>query len=515
MIRIERLWGDGARRVGLLAAIFILGLAGRFLHDPFSVWIDIDESIVLFEGKALLQGLLIYRDIFVMQTPGMAFTVAGVFSLFGKNYLLMRFLTIALSSLTAIPLYVVGREVWGERAGVFAAVLYQLHPLVLTLSTFTWYTIYWTFFLVCAIALFMTYQRTDRTKHLVLAGIATGLAFMYKQPGILIAMPIVGHLLASRRKRAVAIYLMSLALSLLPLAFYLISKGIVRDFYECAFAFGPSLARTGAFDTLLTRFFTVGWAATPLLIIVALVGGAVGIARVVREFGQGRQLAFLLSSTAVYAVYYLFIVFALFSYKVYVIVSFLAVYASLAVVWLLGVARRRVSRAGAAFLGAFLVLWLVSYQGDLSRFYPNTMEASGGDLRVQKDVAAWVMEHSLEDDLVFAYNPTWYFLIDRPALIVGGHLHFWYPLVKAARLEGALGDEVAVRALPRYIVIEKVYTRGSSFDFPCGDLTFWDLVERRYEVVREVDGGRVLIMMRNDEEKSSGLIDFAQELAGG
>lgn len=89
MTFFDKLWKNLRKKNSLLFLIIILGLIIRLAHNPFNTWIDIDESILLFQAKAVLEGNLIYKDIFVPKTPGATFTISFIFNVFGNKYVIL------------------------------------------------------------------------------------------------------------------------------------------------------------------------------------------------------------------------------------------------------------------------------------------------------------------------------------------------------------------------------------------------------------------------------------------
>ena len=99
---------DGGRDAALALLIF----AGTVLYLS---WLPrnltaADESIHLYEAKRILDGEVLYRDVFEMITPGFMYLMALLFRLFGTDFATARIAQAVLHGIAAVALYYACRK---------------------------------------------------------------------------------------------------------------------------------------------------------------------------------------------------------------------------------------------------------------------------------------------------------------------------------------------------------------------------------------------------------------------
>src|SRR5437867_618390 len=105
---------------GLIAAVSLLlriVYAGHLYEDD-GLWFTAGEEIV--RGKAL------YREIYFDKPPGLAFTYALLFWIFGAHIITVRLFTIAYSVAVSAVLYLFGSRLYGKRIGLWAAAMFAV-----------------------------------------------------------------------------------------------------------------------------------------------------------------------------------------------------------------------------------------------------------------------------------------------------------------------------------------------------------------------------------------------------
>src|SRR5258705_4021362 len=116
-----------ARLIAALAAVSVLLRALAFFNYRF----DSDEPQHLHVAWAWTRGLLQYRDVFDNHAPLFHMLSAPLVALFGETpriLILMRLAMIPLFALTLWGSFLLGRSLFGSRAGLWSAVICGLSP---------------------------------------------------------------------------------------------------------------------------------------------------------------------------------------------------------------------------------------------------------------------------------------------------------------------------------------------------------------------------------------------------
>ena len=176
--RPDALWILGAFLTALAARAATLGLGT-----------DVDTGGFCVMSRSMSEGLVLYRDIRFYMTPLSVAIGWALHGVFGDGFVTAsRLLMAAASASAAIPVFIIGREIFDRRAGFLAALLYaldplsifyarQLHPSVCETILSAW--------TVCA--MIWALRGPDRPARSLLAGAAVGVAFIAKQPAIALA----------------------------------------------------------------------------------------------------------------------------------------------------------------------------------------------------------------------------------------------------------------------------------------------------------------------------------------
>lgn len=104
--------------------------------------------------------------------------------IFGVNAFGMRFLSIFLGSLTILVIYLLGKEVFNEKVGLFASFILAFSPFQLVETT-GGMDISMVFFAMFAIYLQVMFFKTNKTKFFIFSWISLGVAIMTKQIAVL------------------------------------------------------------------------------------------------------------------------------------------------------------------------------------------------------------------------------------------------------------------------------------------------------------------------------------------
>jgi hypothetical protein len=274
--------------VALAGAMLLLRAAYCFSY-PF----DSDEPQHLHVAWAWTQGLLPYRDVFDNHAPLFHVLSAPLVALIGESPRILVFMRLALIPLSAATLwgtYLLGRRLFGARAGWWAAILCGLSPTFFFKSVEYRTDVLWAALWVLAIAVFLSGPAGPR--RWLFGGLLLGacLAVSLKTVMLLAALGIAAAgvlLLGARPARMVRSALAAAGgMVVVPAAIvaWFGARGALTDLYYCVIGHNllPGVGRWGYSKRLYL-----------LLPILALL---LGMARLLvrRVPGPGVVLAFLL-----------------------------------------------------------------------------------------------------------------------------------------------------------------------------------------------------------------------------
>jgi hypothetical protein len=138
-----------------------------------------DESVHLYEAKRVLDGEVLYRDVFNFITPGWFYLMASLFWLFGTTIETARTAMAVMHGVTVLFIYFACRRL-GIRRGL--AWLAPLGYLVICQSAWPIVSQHWVSTLLCAALLFVCAGRTaGRAAWAFWAGVVLGLLLSVQQ----------------------------------------------------------------------------------------------------------------------------------------------------------------------------------------------------------------------------------------------------------------------------------------------------------------------------------------------
>ncbi len=170
--------------VVLLAVIVFFGaIRWRLLDIP----LERDEGEYAYAGQLMLQGIPPYQLAYNMKLPGTYAAYAAILAVFGQTAHGIHFGLLLINTISIILFYVVTARLFGTLAGTIAGSSYALlstHQVVFGLAPHA------THFVVLAalvgFVLLLRAEETRRTPFFLCSGLAFGIAFLMKQPGILL-----------------------------------------------------------------------------------------------------------------------------------------------------------------------------------------------------------------------------------------------------------------------------------------------------------------------------------------
>lgn|GEM_PF-875970 len=223
--------------------IVVWGLALRApyaLHEMY----DLDEGCYAAVAAAIVDGGVEYRDATDLKFPGIYWTYAGVFALFG-NYAMnaVHGLTTLFVVATAWVLYRFAKAASGEAAGCWTAFLYLSLTAIFPANLAANCELFMNLPYAVSAAAIWRSGRTDRASGGVgwalVAGAAAALAMIYKQIGAVVAVVggvhllVLGHVRAISARRMLAssgAFVAGFALPTGTMVGYLHARGCYDDF---------------------------------------------------------------------------------------------------------------------------------------------------------------------------------------------------------------------------------------------------------------------------------------------
>lgn len=166
----------------VLAAILFVGIIRvRLLAIPLTR----DEGEYAYAGQLILQGVPPYKLAYNMKLPGTYFADALGMAVFGQTIAGIHLTLLVVNSLTIVFVFLLGRRLFGNVAGVVACMSYavmSLSPAVGGLATDANHFV--VLFAVPGILLLLKANETGGLKTFCWSGLLLGLAFLMKQQGI-------------------------------------------------------------------------------------------------------------------------------------------------------------------------------------------------------------------------------------------------------------------------------------------------------------------------------------------
>jgi 4-amino-4-deoxy-L-arabinose transferase-like glycosyltransferase len=143
---------------------------------------DPDEFVILGLGRAVAHGAIPYRDVTFFHPPGMLYLAAALQPLVGVWWPAARIVMLVADSLTAVLVWRIGKQLYGERTALIAGIIYGASPIPLVSAVRVGPDPIIALLGTVGLALLLV-GRSRRAS--VLAGVCLGLAVWTKYPALL------------------------------------------------------------------------------------------------------------------------------------------------------------------------------------------------------------------------------------------------------------------------------------------------------------------------------------------
>ncbi|MGO8838860.1 MAG: ArnT family glycosyltransferase [Limisphaerales bacterium] len=229
----------------VLVLVLFAAIRLRLLNLP----LERDEGEYAYAGQLMLQGIPPYQLAYNMKFPGTYAAYAAMLALFGQTPAGIHFGVLVLTTLTALMLFWLGRQMLDWTAGMVAATFYTVlaaSPSMLGLAGHA--THFAAFFATAGVCMMWKARPDGKWPIVALSGLPFGLAILMKQPAALIAFWAVMAFAAIRFRRTET----SIGKRLGSVAAF--GAGIILPFALCCLV----LWRTGVFEKFW--FWTIDYA---------------------------------------------------------------------------------------------------------------------------------------------------------------------------------------------------------------------------------------------------------------
>jgi len=234
-----------APRVSL--AIFALAFALRLIHlltirgNPFFAHPIMDPLYHDEWALSLAQGEWLGHEPF-FRAPLYPYFLGVVYAVFGHDFLAPRIIQIVLGSVTCVLVYLLGRRVFGERAGITAGVLAAIYPLFLYFDAELLINVLENLLYVLALLLILRAVDRAAPRGWLLAGLAVGAGAIARPTILTVAVAAVPWIVFALRDRgrggrpdstsspatiflALAVFAVGIAVPILPVTAYNVVRG--------------------------------------------------------------------------------------------------------------------------------------------------------------------------------------------------------------------------------------------------------------------------------------------------
>jgi len=114
-----------ASLVGVATVLRLWGIGTLFnaIHDS-------DPGVHALAARFITEGYVPYRDFVQVHPPLYDFVLAGVYKVFGYEFLYGAYLSVCLSLVSLVLVYLLGRRLYSHRIGTIAALLFAVEPMM-------------------------------------------------------------------------------------------------------------------------------------------------------------------------------------------------------------------------------------------------------------------------------------------------------------------------------------------------------------------------------------------------
>jgi uncharacterized membrane protein len=186
---------EAVRDPKILTLLGILALAAYLrlwnINHLFNAIHDYDEGCLSLGARFITQGYLPYRDFILVHPPLYDLFLAGFYKVFGYSFLSGRYLSVAISLVCIVIIYLLGKRLSHPAGGLVAAALFAVSPDMVYLGRRPVQEMLGIFLILLAIYFALDFIQNGKRNRAFLCGLLMGLAVATKYtliPGVLAIM---------------------------------------------------------------------------------------------------------------------------------------------------------------------------------------------------------------------------------------------------------------------------------------------------------------------------------------
>lgn len=162
-----------------------------------------DEGEYAYAGQLILQGIPPYQEVYNMKFPGVYFAYAALMAVFGESTAGIHLGIMAVTSLSALLLFFIGRELFDEAGGVISAAVFVGLSAIPRAAGLAGHATHFVCLFVCAgVLTLLLARRKNSGSWWSLSGACFGLAILMTQQAVFFPLFILAWLLWKERRRA-------------------------------------------------------------------------------------------------------------------------------------------------------------------------------------------------------------------------------------------------------------------------------------------------------------------------
>ena len=168
----------------ILALLGIIALAAYLrlwnIAHLFNAIHDYDEGCLSLGARFITQGYLPYQDFTLVHPPLYDLVLAAFYKIFGYSFLSGRYLSVALSLICIVIIYLVGKKLSHPTAGIVAAALFAVSPDMVYLGRRPVQETLGIFLILLAIYFALDFLQNRKLNRAFFCGLLMGLAVATK-----------------------------------------------------------------------------------------------------------------------------------------------------------------------------------------------------------------------------------------------------------------------------------------------------------------------------------------------
>lgn len=217
--------------------VFLLALTKGIYFSNFGLnFYDYGET--LHNATRLLNGEVLYKDIWALFPPGFSYFPALIFEIFGKNLLIIRYVESFLFAILVMLIIILAREFLSPRMLI-------LLSLALIFSDLNIYLLFPYVFFYGSLLLAILYLKSRSPRLIFFSGLTVGLGFLFRHDLAIITVLTIGLILlvSDKIKSASLIFLFGLAVFVLPTLIFIGKIWSLKEFLYLALIKAPQISK--------------------------------------------------------------------------------------------------------------------------------------------------------------------------------------------------------------------------------------------------------------------------------